>query len=594
MTKKEVIISDFKKSVKEKEYLSDDCTKDFWETVSYETKNISGNLLIASPETFPQPVTIIPNLQGWHKIYVCMHDTGGGRMANHVHLQLTDDEFSSCISPLNVQSHIQWNHFEQVEEIYWKSANMTNQDITISKVDFGMPFTASVCWIRFVEMTPEEVDHHLEQLQDTASKTMYAHMDGDFSMFDMPQTPRDYCRALFAMKDSDVKIVAQEITNDFHDLDSMDLEKFVGRRAWDRTRAKSWLQFYKWKDEIYKEELSFAHENNMELFAALRMGLSDFVYPMEYPYFKEKFVEEHPEFMCVTRDGRKTEFLSYAYKEVREYVIQNLKKACEHGFDGVSLIFTRGIHVLFEEPVVKRFAEKYGQSLDCKRLPMTDRRIHGIWCDIMTEFMQELRKELDTYSAQNHTARIKIYATTLYTVPEGQCNGFDIERWAREGLIDGIVQSKMTLWEDIEDVLGEDGLVDIERYSQKSATQYVVRRSHGNEINRIVEGLKEYRRIADEYNLKLYSEIQWEGTVSPVEFVKATKEIYKNGGQHIALWDCYPHRVMNAAEWQCTSNFGGAEKVQKLSEEIYEYHKVHKILSYNGKDMRYYHPGWKG
>ena len=177
---------------------------------------------------------------------------------------------------------------------------------------------------------------------------------------------------------------------------------------------------------------------------------------------------------------------------------------------------------------------------------------------------------------------------------EGQYNGLDIERWAREGLIDGVVQSKMTLWEYVDDVLVEDGLINVERYAQKVTAQYVVRRSHGNEINRIVEGLKDYRRIADEYDLKLYSEIQWEGTVSPVDFVEATKKIYQNGGQYIALWDCYPHRVMNAAEWQCTSNFGSMKKVQMLSEDIDDYHKVHKILSYNGKDMRYYHPGWKG
>ena len=74
----EVIISDLAGAVREKDRLADFSTADRWEVVSYETAAVTGNLLIASEETMPEPVTIAPELTGWYRIYVCMADTGGG------------------------------------------------------------------------------------------------------------------------------------------------------------------------------------------------------------------------------------------------------------------------------------------------------------------------------------------------------------------------------------------------------------------------------------------------------------------------------------------------------------------------------------
>lgn len=140
--KKEFIISDFKEAVKQKELLTDHCTEDLWEVVSYETANISGSLLIASQDTFPQPVTIEPDLEGWYKIFVCMTAFEG---QNSTFLQLTDDEFSTHLKSGSVQEYVSWHPSEQVEEVFWKAADMTGQDITISKVDFGEPHTANIC-----------------------------------------------------------------------------------------------------------------------------------------------------------------------------------------------------------------------------------------------------------------------------------------------------------------------------------------------------------------------------------------------------------------------------------------------------------------
>ena len=61
---KEIIISDLAAAVREKERLAEISTADHWEVVSYETAAVSGNLLIASEQTMPAPVTIAPELTG--------------------------------------------------------------------------------------------------------------------------------------------------------------------------------------------------------------------------------------------------------------------------------------------------------------------------------------------------------------------------------------------------------------------------------------------------------------------------------------------------------------------------------------------------
>jgi hypothetical protein len=68
----EYVISDFSSAVMEKDSISLRSLPDKWETVPYETAEISGALLIASEMSEPAPVTVDPALEGWYRIYACM------------------------------------------------------------------------------------------------------------------------------------------------------------------------------------------------------------------------------------------------------------------------------------------------------------------------------------------------------------------------------------------------------------------------------------------------------------------------------------------------------------------------------------------
>ena len=310
--------------------------------------------------------------------------------------------------------------------------------------------------------------------------------------------------------------------------------------------------------------------------------------------FSLPFVEMHPEYRCMARDGDTVDFLSYGYDEVQDFMIGNILESAKYGFDGVHLIFDRGQHLLFEAPVKERYEKKYGMDADFYRLPLSDERLIDIKSAILTEFLQKLRRTLNDYAAANVKKPMQIYITTYFSHEDALLDGFDIERFAEAGVIDGFIQAKMCVWEDLDGVMAEDGKIDLAKYMEKAKTQYVIRRDHSSNMKRLTAGAAKYREIADRFGLDFYSEIQWE-THQPAEaYVKGAKAVYEAGASRIALWDCYPCRVQILSEWAATSRLGKADEVQAMTDDMQAYHKIIRILSYNGKSMRYYNPSWRG
>ena len=592
MERKERIISDFSAAVLEKDRISTVPAADRWEVVPFETAAAGGSMLFAGPKEYPAPVTVAPELTGWYRIYVCL-GAFNGSWNSRVDLQLSGDEFATTARCCDIQPYTRWKHFEWVEESFWKAADLTGRTLTIRKNDDGTPNTSCVLWLRFVPMTEEEIAAHTARLADNSRRTMLAHVDMDYFGFDMAREPHDYCKVLYALKESDVEILSQEISNDLTDFSKTDVfmrdPGDCGRNAYQKL-------FDEQKAAIYKEQLAYAHANGMKMYAAARMGVSSFCFPYDKPYFDCAFADSHPEWRCVSRDGFVVDTLSYAYPQVQDFMVEHLAQGIRYGFDGVTLLFSRGMAVMFEQPVLDRFAEKYGSEVDCRRLLLDDPRLTGIWSDIMTEFMRKLRRKLNDVAAADGRPSPGIFVTNCHAVADGLRQGVDVERWAREGLITGVVQTNMTIWEDLSlpGILAPDGLIDLEAYTRLADSEYVIKRTHGNDPALTQAGLPAYRRLADAYGLRLFSELQWENTVKPEDYLAAAKGIYRNGGQSIGLWDCYPPRVFVLSEWDCVSRLGNAQQTLALPEDPAHWHRIHKILSYKGMDIRHASANWRG
>ena len=597
MERREYLISDLAAAAAEKDAFSEVTSADRWELFSYETAEVSGRGIIASPRTTPGPITLDPKLAGWYRIYVSMASEDG---MNAVELKLSKDEFSRVASPGKVDRFISWNSFEVAEESFWKAADMTGQTLTVAKPEKHFSYTACLLWLRFVPMTDGEVTL-LRKETETAPRTMYAHMDEDFTWMDQldPENLRDYCRPIWHMKHSDVGIFAQEVSSDLCDrTGSLDPASVVTRRnrgdeVFASVRIERARNLFRKREAILKEEIAYAHACRMQFFAVHRISLSNFGFPYGGEASRIAFKDEHPEFSCLARDGRRLSFLSFAFPEVQDYMIDQFRKYARIGVDGVTLILTRGIWIAFEKPVTDLFAQKYGEGIDPRRLPADDPRLYGVKCELMTGFIRRLRGALDALRGTGD-GRVRIYLAVYCTAEAIRNDGIDVEGLAAEGLIDGVIQSNMTVWEETDDVLAEDGLIDLEKYEKKAETSFVIRRSHYNETERIVKGLATFRRIASDYGIRVYSELQWENTVEPEAFAEAARLFYENGADRLALWDAYPMRVARLPEWYVTSRLGSREHAASLAEDRDRYRRIHKILSYNGEDFRYCNPSWRG
>ena len=590
MCKNDVIISDFSSAVLEKERLSPSSSPDRWETVGYRTKDVSGSFIYAAETCLPPPLTVNPGLKGWHRIYVCMSDCGGA-FSSDINLRLSGDRFSRSMRAGSMGRYVIWSLTEMLEESFWKCADMTGQTVEISKTDSGKPSKANLFWLRFAPMTDEEIKAHLSR---RPNKTMLAHMDGDFHHLDAASSPDDYCKQLAALADSDVGVVSQEIMNDLVDYSSPGYGDFYPRDSFTKTRAAYFKKLSENRAEAYSAQTAFARDHGMKLLAAQRMSLSNFTFPYLNPFFEVPFVNQHPEFMCAARDGATVGFMSYAYPEVRRFVIGTLLDALNHGFDGVELLFTRGVCLMFENPVAAEYRKRYPDGPDYRRLPASDPRLYEIRCGIMTVFFRELRSALDGFAAENGRDRPLVYVTGYYSAEASRQNGLDFETLASEGLIDGIVQSNMTVFETADDALDDDGLVDIEKYAKIAETGFVIRRAHGNDPDLTAKEAGVYRGIADRHHIQLYSELQWESSVPPEEYVKAARKIYAAGGMNIALWDAVPSRVQCLSEWNAVSRLGSRESAMEAPDQAEAYQTPVNLLAVGGQDIRYVSPNWRG
>ena len=118
-------------------------------------------------------------------------------------------------------------------------------------------------------------------------------------------------------------------------------------------------------------------------------------YPMiDAPIARARFYWQHPEWAKRTREGMPCTNLSIAFPEVRRYWLSLLRETLDRGVDGVHLHLQRSQpFVMFEEPVVRGFQERYG--IDPRTLPDDDPRLLAHKADFLTQFLREVRALVD-------------------------------------------------------------------------------------------------------------------------------------------------------------------------------------------------------
>ena len=152
--------------------------KDVWRVIPYRTGEIRGTLLSSLTEGVPRDISFNPGLTGWYRIYVCIP-----AFSNLLtKIRLSSDTGFFQLSPLRGN----WICGE-LEESFWRYAKMDGQAVVVSKANLaGMPGPAMLAWLRFVEMTDEEVAALAAERARTDTRCLYDHpvdVAGQYSGF---------------------------------------------------------------------------------------------------------------------------------------------------------------------------------------------------------------------------------------------------------------------------------------------------------------------------------------------------------------------------------------------------------------------------
>jgi len=573
--KKEIIFSNLNEFIEEKNNIDGKVTKDKWTYMPYEAGKIKGNFLLAGEMTSPSDVTVKLNLTGWHKIFV---STINMRSLNYFLMKLSGDEgFTGMRSPVRGKK-FQWSPVEYAEEFFWKCADLSGEDIIISKPNDRQLNACTVLWIRCVPMTDEQVEKYKNR---KSAGNIHAHIDEDSNLEDRAGSTNARLTRVYPLKNTDISECSIEISFDYDTPKQDDVVTILQREhAW----YKGDVEFQKVKETAYRERVDFLHKNNIRVYAANRMSMCEFTPPYSNPYWTEKsFPHNNPQYYCVMRDKSKTAVCSYAFDKVREYVINTLASYIKFGFDGFTLIYNRGMHIGFEEPVIDRFTKKY-PGVDPFALPVKDSRLSGIWCEIMTEFMRELKEKLCKEAGRE----IEINVVVEYSPETCKNFGLDVEMWAKEGLINRVLQGNMEVYEHLDGCLNNDGSINLQKYKEKLLKEPIIRRYYFTNMEKVLSGAKQYKEICDKYNVELYGALPWEHTVDSCEYPEIMNKLREIGVNKFHSWNTN-HVMYDVPEFHAMS-LSGAEKAD---EEVYRVN-YYRVLSLAGSNISAFDPNWRG
>ncbi|MDP6503987.1 MAG: hypothetical protein QF886_10245, partial [Planctomycetota bacterium] len=111
-----------------------------WRAVEYDLGELSGTMLLGGPETEAAPVTLELGAHGWHSVYLGLWPQYGmGEKDMMIRVKLSGD---GSFVPVRAENQSQY----EVEEVFWKSADLAGQDIAFRQYHGG--FRAGIAYVK--------------------------------------------------------------------------------------------------------------------------------------------------------------------------------------------------------------------------------------------------------------------------------------------------------------------------------------------------------------------------------------------------------------------------------------------------------------
>jgi len=605
--RQEVLISDLGAIAQPKSAVNTVRYNTVWASVPYETDTFSGTLLSAVGCGNREAITFPIDLSGWYRIFV-----GTPRINKNILLRLSRDRAATPFTAIDLSCtrsyydpDVHSNHQASwdFEEVYWKCADMTDQNVILSKFK-NDGSDAHLSWLRFVPMTDEEVAEFNKDQARIDTKRLYCTNDM-FDVLPFNTSFDDWRTIVQSYEQSDAEWLSLENISFFN-------SEIINERSPDEfayvPEFETYCKAFKgYTIEMLKDLVDFGHSMGLKMCSSMRMGFWGKEFPDDQILFENKFAKKHPEYRCVDRDGTVMTALSYSYPEVQDYVIEQFLNMAKLGFDAVETIYSRGVpYILFEKPFIDAFVAQYGE--DPRELPLDEPRVTALRCEFMTGFMRKLRKRLDEEFPDR---KIGIHGRVFFSLYENKMISLDPETWAKEGLVTALISFPQVTREVLpREVFRADapGRIDLEKY-----TKYA--KSHGHDLiywnqnfwfhepmldSRGVpqgpknqkERIQEFVELEKKYGVRFYVEL-FPRQMPPEEYQKKTLELYSYGCHGFSLWDTYTRAPLKR-QWSMVRRLGHEKELISYTNGEGEFWRIVPIVKIAGQDVSRYNPSFGG
>ncbi len=507
-----------------------------WQLMDYEAEGVSGTLIAAKYSSAAPPVTLPLPVEGWHRIYLGFWKPPYTDIT--VRLRLTSDV---AFTPITDCDDFIWDRTD-VNEAFWKCADLSGQDLIIAQQSKGVARAAFVAYVRTEPMTQAELAGLLEDRARKDTRKVIAVVDGGSWLENKECTTREELweqQELFRHSDvgkiyhavnygstttypSEVGVLCagngevfesahgQRLYNSLHALLEQDLIPFV-------------------------VGMEHAHSMGLQFHVQLRMGMGDGTWEGEG---EGGFAERHPEYRILAKDGTPLAKLSFAFPEVRRFLLDIMREVAQYDIDGINLGFIRGpLFMGYEAPLVEGFIAKYGA--DPRQIDDADPRWLAHKAECVTQLVREAKALIDEIT-QQRGRKLELSAWVYNTI----FHGFDLQTWLSERLLDAIIGVGV------------------------------------GKARPGVGGHPELAKLARDVQCKLY---QGTGERKPESYIKNALEGHENGADGFMVWDIdgpdeFPEH------WEIIRNMGHPERVQAFAKQLPKM-KRKKMLNVAGCDF---------
>jgi hypothetical protein len=406
-----------------------------WRVIDYRATGYSGRYLHGDASSGELEIPL--NLKGWHAVSIGLAERQWFMTA--VEVKLTGDAHWQVL----------FTGAEPMHEEPWVFADLTGkslhvrypkEDWRVPKAHEGQEMHAQIYSVRATPMDAEDV----AELKGAHKKPAIYFNDG-FGIFYQQRLQGEDCLldSLGQFDDSDFTQLAfcpggADICNYPTKVGTViHQDGWFYTRAGDKRVGENVKRMIDKGVDAMRLAVETAHKQKQSFLLYVRpqgwMGDPEFGHALA-----SEFYRANPQWRCVEADGKPISKLSYAYPEVRKQLAGIIQEALDRGADGVALVLVRGFPVArYEEPVLEAFKARWGS--DTRQLPETDPRLQGVWGDIATAWVKEVRALLDESGPGREGKRKELAVMPGPDLEWNQKFGFDIPRWAQEGLIDTVM-----------------------------------------------------------------------------------------------------------------------------------------------------------